>query len=340
VHGDRISFVRNDNYWGPRARIAKLVFRTVPSENTLVVEMQTHEIDGALGVSSRSLEAFTKIPNTQVIKTLQGLFGIIIFNASNPQLADVRIRRAIILALNRPEIIRKATAGTEETEHPERGLFGWAYDPSIKPLPYDPKAAMQLLDEAGWKIGPDGIRSKGNSRLQFVLAFQAGHPEFEVEAAQFVQQEKAVGIQIELKAAVDQQFALLTPEGTLWGGHFDIALSRFVGGGPDPDPAWLIGCDSTGKPNPYNFTHMCMTGMAPVLIDGDSTFDVGRRKRDYAIVQRALNQQVPQVLISQAYSLDVIPLRLHNFARATMDGAFVDVGSWWLSDDGSPTSGP
>ena len=86
------------------------------------------------------------------------------------------------------------------------------------------------------------------------------YPVFVIEANQAVEQAKAVGISLEVKTSVDQQFALLTPDGTLAGGHFDIALTRFVGGGADPDPDWLIGCDAKmhgadtfapGKAQPY-----------------------------------------------------------------------------------------
>jgi peptide/nickel transport system substrate-binding protein len=268
--------------------------------------------------------------DAQIVKTPEQLFGLFIFNSADARLADVRVRRAFIIGIDRVSVIKKATDGLEYTDQPNRALFGWAYDPSVRPLPYDPKGAAKILDAAGWNIGRDGVRARGASRLEFDLAIQAGHPVFAVEAAQVVEQAKALGIALDVKSSVDQQFALLTPDGTLAGGHFDIALTRFVGGEDDPDPDWLIGCDATGRPNPYNFTHMCLPGMAPVLSDAVATFDVARRKRDYATVQRVLNEQLPLVLISQSLAIDVMPKTLHGFARSQFGGALLDIGSWTL----------
>jgi peptide/nickel transport system substrate-binding protein len=330
ARGDHITFVRSETYWGPPAKIGKIVVRFIPDANTLEAELRSHDIDAILSLDPTRARSLANDPNVRLVKTLEALFGLIIFNTSDPRLADVRVRRAFIMALNRDEIIRKATDGFEDTAQPNRSLFLWAYDPSIRPPPYDPKGAAKLLDEAGWKLGADGVRARGASRLQFNLAIQAGHPVFVIEATQAVEQAKAVGIALDVKATVDQQFALLTPEGTLAGGHFDIVLTRFVGGGADPDPDWLIGCDSGGKPNAYNFTRMCLPGMAPVLQDAVATFDVARRKRDYVMVQRALNEDLPLVLISQSYALDAIPKRLHGFARSEAGGSLVDVATWTL----------
>src|ERR1700693_3918386 len=330
ARGDHITFVRSETFWGSPARIEKIVVRFIPDANTLEAELRSHDIDAILSLDPTRARSLANDPDVRLVKTLEALFGLIIFNTSDSRLADVRVRRAFIMALDRDEIIRKATDGFEDTEHPNRSLFLWAYDPSIRPPPYDPKAAAKLLDDAGWKLAADGVRRRGSSRLQFNLAIQAGHPVFVIEANQAVEQAKAVGISLEVKTSVDQQFALLTPDGTLAGGHFDIALTRFVGGGADPDPDWLIGCDASGKPNPYNFTHMCLPAMAPVLQDAVATFDVARRKRDYVAVQRALNDELPLVLISQSYALDAIATRLHGFVRSEAGGALVDVATWTL----------
>jgi peptide/nickel transport system substrate-binding protein len=330
ARGDHITFVASDAYWGPRAHIAKVVVHFIPDANTLVAELQSHDINAILNLDPTRVKSITGDSDARVVKTPEQLFGLFIFNTADPRLADVRVRRAFILGIDRAQVIQKATDGLEYTDQPSRALFGWAYDPSVRPLPYDPKAAAKLLDAAGWKLGADGVRARGTLRLEFNLAIQAGHPVFAVEAAQVAEQAKALGIALDIKASVDQQFALLTAEGTLAGGHFDISLTRFVGGEADPDPDWLIGCDETGKPNAYNFTHMCLPGMAPVLSDAVATFDVARRKRDYAIVQRALNEQLPLVLISQSLAIDVVPKGLHGFVRSEFGGALLDVGSWTL----------
>jgi peptide/nickel transport system substrate-binding protein len=329
VRGDHLTFVRSDTYWGPPAQIAKITLRTIPDQNTLVLELRSHEIDAAGSVDPNRANILRSDPTIRLTKTFIPLFGLIIFNASDPRLADVRVRRAITMALDRRTIVTRATNGFEDPVHPARAIFEWAYNSSMTPVPYDPKAAAKLLDEAGWKLGPDGIRVHGSQRLEFNMATQAAHPFLESEALQIAQQAKASGILLDIKTYADQLFLLLTPQGVIWGGKFDLALTEFVGSG-DPDPDWLIGCDAAGKPNPYNFSHMCIPGIRPVLIDATSTFDRTRRKRDYEIVAEELNSWLPIVLLSQSAALAASPTRLENFDPNPYAGYFWNVTSWRL----------
>jgi peptide/nickel transport system substrate-binding protein len=329
ARGDHVTFVRSETFWGRKPSISKIVERTIPDATTLAIQLRSGDIDVADNIDPHGAELLAGRPDLQVFRTFYR-FGLIIFNASDSRLSDVRVRRAITLAFDRKNSVRKATDGFDETEDPARALFGWAYDPSIKPVPYDPAAARKLLDAAGWKLGPDGVRARDGQRLQFEVITQAGHPLFATEATQMIQQEKAVGIALDVKSYVDQQFLLLTSDGPLWGGHFDIALTRFVGGG-DPDADWLVGCDAGAKTNPYNFTHMCIPGIAPVLTDGVSTYDRARRTRDYRIVQKALNEWLPLVILSQSPTLSAGPQRLHGFHPSKYGGPFWNVTTWQFS---------
>lgn len=329
--GDRVVLVRNENFWGRKPSIPRITLRTIPDQNTLALQLRSHDIDGTTIIDENRVAALREDPTIRLVKYYLPYFGLLIFNASDPRIGDVRVRKAIVLALDRKSIIEKATNHFDDTSHPASVLFGWAWDPSIKPLPYDPAAARKLLDAAGWKLGSDGIRANGSQRLQFTLVLQAGHEFLTTEATQLAQALKEIGIGVELKSYVDNQFFLLTPEGPLWGGHFDIVLTRFVGSG-DPDPDWLIGCDAAGKPNPYNFSHMCIPEIKPVLQDAVSTFDRARRKHDYAIVQRAMNEYLPILLLSQSAVLSVAPARLRGYAPSPYGGSFWNVTDWSLAN--------
>jgi peptide/nickel transport system substrate-binding protein len=329
VRGDHITFERSPTYWGRPARIAKIVFRVVPNAETMVDELRSGDLDATIGLDPLRARRLDGNPLLRVVKTPAPLFQLIIFNAADPRLADVRVRKAIVLALNRKEIVNKATLHGEDTEHANRGLFRWAYDPTAPSPPYDPAQAAQLLNDAGWKIGPAGIRRRNGQRLEFTLAILSGQPIFATEANEAVEQLRAAGILLNIKAYVSQQYVLLTSEGVLWGGKFQIALITFVGAN-DPDPEWLIGC-AQGKPIPYNFTHMCVPGLDKVLHAAVATFDRTQRAHYYSIAQRIMNAQVPLVILSQNYQISVVPKRLHGFDPSIAGGSFWNVTSWWLS---------
>ncbi len=332
VRGDHLTFVRSDTYWGSRARVGKIVLKTIPDENTIILQLRSHDIDAASAIDPNRSALLASDPSLRLIKTPAPLFGLIIFNASDPRLADVRVRRALAMALDRRATVTRATHGFEDPDHPGKALFDWAYDPSIGEIPYDPNAARKLLDEAGWKPGSDGVRVKGSQRLAFTFVTQATHPFLMSEQVQFAQQAKAVGIALDTKLFSDQLFLLLEPSGVLWGGHFDVAVTEIFGGG-SADPDWLIGCNAAGKPNPYNFSHMCIPGIRAPLHDAVTNYDRSAQLRDYRNVQRALDTWAPIVLISQGASLAAVPVRLHGFEPNPYMGYFWNVGSWWLSTD-------
>jgi peptide/nickel transport system substrate-binding protein len=76
----------------------------------------------------------------------------------HPIFGDVRVRRAMQLATDVPPIIQAAAFG-EATQMASNLLpTSWAADPDLAPVPYDPVLAAQMLDEAGWPLGPNGIR--------------------------------------------------------------------------------------------------------------------------------------------------------------------------------------
>jgi peptide/nickel transport system substrate-binding protein len=76
----------------------------------------------------------------------------------HPMFGDVRVRRAMQLAIDVPSLIESAVFG-EATQMASSLLpTSWAADPNLAPVPYDPALAAQMLDEAGWPLGPNGIR--------------------------------------------------------------------------------------------------------------------------------------------------------------------------------------
>ncbi|MEP0764036.1 MAG: hypothetical protein HRF48_15005, partial [Chloroflexota bacterium] len=76
----------------------------------------------------------------------------------HPLFGDVQVRRALQHAINVPEIMEGAAFG-EGTQMASSQLpTSWAADPTLEPVPYDPARAAQMLDEAGWPLGPNGVR--------------------------------------------------------------------------------------------------------------------------------------------------------------------------------------
>jgi peptide/nickel transport system substrate-binding protein len=328
--GDHITFVRDDGYWGKRAGVSRIVVRFVPDPRTIVAGLESGEIDGAGFVDPVSVEPLAK-SRTLHTTTASNAFAVMLFNASHETLSDARVRRAVTMAIDRARLIEDASAGLTDPAEPERAIFGWAYDRSIRPLPYDPNGARRLLDESGWKPGEDRIRVRAGRRLELNIVTQAGHSDLAIEANIAAQDLKQVGIQANIRSYADQEYFSI-PGGILSAGHFDVTLSRFGSGDAPYDVSGYVGCDISGKPTTYNFTHMCLRHMGPVLRDAMSTFDRKRQLRDFRIVQQALRDQAPFVVLSRSLYYYVTSNRLHGFVP-TPFGEFQSVESWWLSSE-------
>ena len=151
----------------------------------------------------------------------------------HPILADLRVRQAIQYAIDKKIIIDKLLYGKAQpgtTEIPD----GWAHNPNVKPTEYNPEKAKQLLDEAGWKPGPDGIRQKDGTRLRLKITTTTGNKLREMVEQVLVAQMKAVGIEFYIENVPSSVlFGSWSNDADRKKGRYDI-LMYTTGPGIDP----------------------------------------------------------------------------------------------------------
>src|SRR5690606_18081217 len=91
------------------------------------------------------------------------------WNLSNPLFQDKAVRQALTLAVDREAAIAALYGGHGEVAHTHGAPTRWDYNPDVPQFPYDPDRARELLAEAGWEPGPDGILVKDGQRFSFSL---------------------------------------------------------------------------------------------------------------------------------------------------------------------------
>ena len=178
--GDRVTFRRNEDWWGARSPWDTVNYRVIANNASRTAALQAGDVDVVDQVATRDVASLQTNPRVSV-SSVPGQRLIYLYvdsgRAQSPQvfdlagqklprnpLQDVRVRRALSLAINREGIrtqIMDGQAAITGQLMPE-GASG--YDPAIKPDPFDPAKARQLLAEAGYKDGFSIILAGPNDR--------------------------------------------------------------------------------------------------------------------------------------------------------------------------------
>jgi peptide/nickel transport system substrate-binding protein len=121
-------------------------------------------------------------------------------NLDNPALKDGRVRRALLMALDRQAISDKLFGGKQPVATTSVSPLDWVFDKALKPAPFDPAGAGRLLDEAGWKRGADGMRQNvAGQKLGFELMTTAGNRSRETVQQVLQAQWKQAGVDIRIR---------------------------------------------------------------------------------------------------------------------------------------------
>lgn len=200
--GQQTVLTRNDAYnsasalsvnKGP-AKIKTLTIREIAEDSTAFLELKTGGVDMLLSVPTDFLPRLSAERGTKIV-TLPGTEVYYMpMNTSVEPFTDVKVREATAFAINQKEILDSLFGGVGAAANTFliSALAEAKVDPKLM-IAYDPARSRKVLDEAGWVMGPDGIRAKGGVKLQVKLWTQNG-TEFKRITEVVQAQLKAVGI--------------------------------------------------------------------------------------------------------------------------------------------------
>lgn len=199
VPGDRIVLEANPDYFEPGVpTVDRLVFQVVPEAATRMIMLQTGEVDAIYPVPMTDIGRLRSMPGVAVRTAPKNQVLFLSLNQDFPPFQDVRVRRAINHSINAPLIIGRLYSGAASVPDSYVSRVTIGHHPTGV-YEFDPERAKQLLDEAGWTPGPDGIRVKNGQALRFVAYLPRGRYPMDVEVAQAVQGFlRAVGIDMQL----------------------------------------------------------------------------------------------------------------------------------------------
>ena len=203
--GSGVNLERNAAWNGAAPAFRSIRIRTVENTTALEAQLLSGQLDmiaGELGLPVEQAAALARRAPTRFrFEFRPGLiYEHIDTNLDNPILSDRRIRQALLLALDRPRIVAQLFEGRQTVAHGLVNPLDAMADPNVRQYPYDPARAAALLEEAGWRLAPDGIRrNPAGERLSLELMTTAGNRSREQVQQVLAAMWRAVGIEARIR---------------------------------------------------------------------------------------------------------------------------------------------
>jgi peptide/nickel transport system substrate-binding protein len=234
VAGDHLVLVANPAYHGGPPHLERIIFKYIPDLTVLYTQFKTGAIDvtGLQGISAEFYAEAKALPGVTLHLHHSPSVEYIYFNYGKPWFKERPVRQALYHAMDKRAIIEQVYYGVPKPVEGYLPSTSWAYNADLPRHEHNPEKAKQILDEAGWKPGPDGIRAKGGERLSFTNSTTSGNKLREQAQALLQQNWRAVG--------VDMQISNM-PAAVIWGefyvkSKFDslmVGIQASVGDDPD-----------------------------------------------------------------------------------------------------------
>lgn len=167
IPGQEVRFVANENYYAGKPKIPNFIYK-ITSGDTKLQLFQTGEVDyTGLGTGDEILEQAKGLEFANIQIETAASFSYIYMNNNKPYLKDKKVRQALIYGLDRKKYVDTALKGYGTVANVPIHPTSWAYtEEGVNKYEYDKEKAKKLLDEAGWKVGSDGVREKDGQKLK------------------------------------------------------------------------------------------------------------------------------------------------------------------------------
>jgi len=312
--GEKVVLEANPDYFEGRPYIKRVVYRIIPDQSTIFLELKAKNIDmaGLTPIQYRrqtDYPAFRKAFNKY--RYLANGYAYLGFNLLDPRFQDKRVRQAMAYAINKQEIIEGVLLGLGQAAQGPYKPGTWWYKPDVKTYPFDPDRAKTLLAELGWtRMNSDGVLVKDGKPFSFTIMTNQGNS-VRQQTAEIIQRRlKAVGIDVKIQV-VDWAAFINT---FIRKRQFEAIILGW-GLGLDPDQYDIWTSTQTG-PDQLNHISYKNPKVDELLEAGRRTFDEAKRKEIYWEFQDIMAEEQPVVFLYVPDNLPVVSSRVRGIEPA------------------------
>jgi len=284
----RVVVERNKKYWDGAPKLDAVVFRPLTDPNTRVTEMLAGGLDVMLEVPPDQVAAFKGKEGFRLLTAPGPHLWFLILNTREGPFADVRVRRAANLAIDRKALVEKLLQGTAAVANGViPAAFAWAHDPKLKPYAYDPQKARALIREAGAE----------GAKVTFDVAEGGSGMLDPVPMGTAIQADLArVGLDVSIRT-YEWNTYLRRVNGGL-AGEADMAEMAWMTNDPDTLPYLALRSDAVPDKGGFNSGYYANPEVDRLLAKARRATDRKERGRLYREVERIVHDDAPWVVVA------------------------------------------
>lgn len=315
-----IRYTANRDYFRGAPAIHTVVLRIIPDEDTGAAALEAGEVDWLFSVPHPARARLAANRRVRLLHSAQGPGGsncisTLGFNLDRQPFRDIRVRKAIAHAVNRPQFVERVLFGEgRAADAPISSAIAFAHASDLAIPAYDTAAASALLDSAGWRRRGAGTRIAQGVRgvpdgAPFVIGFK-GMPGQMVYGDLLRAQLRAVGIDVRLEPLEPAIFGTMV----FTARDFDMAIGAYCNG-PDPEiGVRRMYVSSSIAPVPFSNMAAYRNPVMDALFDSaGAAVDPGERRRLYRAIQEIAVRDQPYVWLVETTNTQAYSVRCSGF---------------------------
>jgi peptide/nickel transport system substrate-binding protein len=311
--GDRILLTANPHFFRGVPKLQRMTLDFVPNEDSEVNLLRTHALDYIFQPSIQTYPVLNSLPDARIAWVNVNGYEGVEFNVSHPNVADSHVRTAIAAAIDKAALARTLTHAQTTTATEDLPNWMWAFDPTVRSVPFDLQRSKQLLAAAGWTTGADGIARRGGQPLELLIVTDNANATHRSESVLVQAALRSIGITSTVKYyPLDILYAPQGMGGIQHGGKFDLLIYGWYAG-IDPDNSSQLTCNNF-PPHGYNDMRYCNAAMDAAQAEALARYDLPARKSAYAKIERLLSADNPALYFWWQRQQEAISVDFHGFA--------------------------
>ncbi|MBC2394785.1 ABC transporter substrate-binding protein [Clostridium acetobutylicum] len=296
---EEYDFEANPNYWRGKPKVKKVILK-VTNQNNAMQMIKNGEIDlNEIKPNDENIEEIKSFQFADLVTFPANVYGYIGININRDMFKDKRVRQALTYGLDRESIVKNIFGNYGLICNEPQSIASWNYNNDVNKYKFNTSKANKLLDDAGWKIGNDGVREKDGKKFQIHYLASAENPVNDILVPIMKENYKKLGVEV-LVDSMDFTSVNVKVQNN----DFDMF---FMAGSLSANPDQSVVFKTGGAQNFFGYSNK---ELDKEMCNSLKEQDFDSRKKDYQKVWKIINDDMPTIFMYQRNDMWAISSRV------------------------------